>query len=85
MIFAEVLALLALAGGSAFTIIGLARHSTNSRMRERQMQDDLRAALQSKDYRRLEDWLILYADTASSEMKKHVQQRRDELYVEANA
>ena len=48
------------------------------------MHDDLRKALQSHDYRQLDDWLVLYGDKISSDLKKHVDIRRDELYIEKN-
>lgn len=47
-----------------------------------QMQADLRTALQSRDHRKLDDWLVIYADYVTPETRKHVMQRRDELYVE---
>jgi hypothetical protein len=84
MIFAELLALLALTGGSALAIIGFARRSTASRQLERQMQEELRDALRSKDHQRLEDWLVLYAEHVPASTKELIERRRDDLYIAAN-
>lgn len=81
MIFAELLALLALTGGSVFAIIGFARGSAASRLRKRQMEEDLRDALKSKDHQRLEDWLVLYAEHVPASVKALVEQRRNDLYI----
>lgn len=47
----------------------------------KQMQDDLRDALRSRDYNRLDDWLVMYADNITPEMRKNVESRRTELYI----
>jgi hypothetical protein len=48
------------------------------------MQDDLHSALRSRDYRQLDDFMVMWADRVPEEIKKHIQQRRDELYIEAD-
>lgn len=45
---------------------------------------DLEKALTSKDYNKLNDWLVLYADEISDELKQSVEARRDELFIETN-
>lgn len=46
------------------------------------MADDLREALRARDYRQLDDWLVLYSDNVSDKVRGHVEQRRAELYIE---
>ncbi len=91
MILAEIIALLALLGASGIgvtAVISWARRSdADSKDRKRfkaQMQQDLRDALSSRDYKRLDDWMLIYADEMSPAMRKQLEQRRDELFIEAD-
>lgn len=84
MIFAELLALLTLTGGSALAIVGLVKRSTTARMRERKMEDELRDALRSNDHQRLEDWLIIYSEHVPASTKELIEQRRNELYINSD-
>lgn len=92
MIVAEILALLATVGGIGVGIMSFTAWMTNSRQREAidrkqndQMHADLKDALRSGDYHRLDDWMVLYTDRATPEMKKMVTARRDELFIERDA
>lgn len=89
MIFAELLALVALLSGIGISgklvwewIRSSDEKGRAERLRDVAMQDDLRTALLSRDYRRLDDFLVMWADRVPKEIKKHVEQRRDELYIE---
>ena len=91
MIFAEFLALFACVGGIGLGVVALdnwrRKAISNGAAAERvqkQMNDDLREALRSRDHRCLEDWLVIYADLVSAETRKHVLARRDELYIDGN-
>ena len=91
MIFAEFMALVAILGGGGIGLSFLvswakradARAFRLDRRREEQ-SNDLRDALASRDYRQLEDWLVLYGSDVADDVKKHVKERRDELYNEKN-
>ena len=89
MIFAEVLALLGVAVFGVLGLNGISAWMRSSRSKAtedsrflQKMQEDLRDALKSRDYRRLEDWMVIYADHVTSETRKHVSARRDELYID---
>lgn len=89
MIFAEVLALLGVIvvgvvgyGGIEAWVRTQSRKTLDDVKHASKMQEDLREALKSHDYRRLEDWLVIYADHVTLETRKHVTARRDELYID---
>ena len=91
MVAAEVIALVALLFGGAAGLKAVwawSRRASEARSREElkldQMQQDLRAALESRDYRRLDDFAVTWADYASARVMEHVKQRRDELFVDSN-
>lgn len=91
MIVAEFLALLGLLGAGALgasAVVAWVKRMNADADKEiehaERMHDDLRKALQSHDYRQLDDWLVLYGDKVSPDLKKHVDNRRDELYIEKN-
>ena len=79
MVVAEFLALLGLLGagglGISAVIAWVKRMNANADKEiehAEQMHDDLRRALQSHDHRQIDDWLVLYGDNVSSDLKKHV-------------
>jgi hypothetical protein len=91
MIFAEIVTLLAVLGASGVGVSAILAHARRAaadrqarRVRADRCQDDLRSALESRDYRRLDDFMLLYASELSDGEKKQILIRRDELYVEAN-
>lgn len=91
MIFGEIVALLAVLGASGFGISALVAYAkkadadqARAQARADKRQQDLRDALRSRDYRKLDDFLLLYANELSNVEKKQILIRRDELYVEAN-
>ena len=92
MIFGEIVALLAVLGASGFgisAIVAYAKKADAERAKQLAHDDkrnvDLRIALKSRDYRQLDDWLIIYRSEITNEtLLKQIQIRRDELYVEAN-
>lgn len=88
MIFAEIIVLLGLLGALgtiAWTGGEWVRKNDKVRLkRVDQRAQDLREALASRDYHKLDDWLIIYADDMPENVKNHVMIRRDELYLEKN-
>lgn len=91
MIFGEFVALLAVLGTSYFGISALVAYAKKSdaeqaraQARADKRQQELRDALRSRDYRKLDDFMLLYANELDESVKKQIQIRRDELYVEAN-
>lgn len=80
MIFAEFLALLALAGGGVFAVVAW---SKSNRETKRAMFE-LESALRTRDHRRLDDWMVLNLDKVPAAVRKQVLIRRDEMYIEAN-
>ncbi len=90
MIFAEGLALVGVIVAGILGYNGIDAWFRNAKSktlddtkRLQRMQEDLREALKSRDHRRLEDWLIIYADHVTPETRKHVQARHDELYIDS--
>jgi hypothetical protein len=90
MIFAEFLVLVGIltAGGmgmyALYNIAHINSRQDNAKLvRFNKMLADLDNALQKRDYRLLDDWLVVYSDVATESMKKHVSIRRDELYIES--
>lgn len=49
-----------------------------------EMHDDLRKALQSADYRRLDDFLVMWGNKVDKKALEYIRARRDGLYVEGN-
>lgn len=84
MIITEFLILLALLGG-----VGLGGYAILAKFKRSQLQtdqkfNDLREALRSNDYRKIDNWMILYGHTVGGILRDHIQSRRDELYLEKN-
>jgi hypothetical protein len=78
-----VVGLLGLGGKSLLSSLEMFKGKRERREKDdEQMRQDLRAALQSKDYRKLDDFLVLWGTRADTQMRKHVQVRRDEMYIE---
>jgi len=91
MIFGEIVALLAVLGASGFGISALIAFASKSEAERKQRdarsdkrQQELRDALKSQDYRKLDDYMLLYAGEIDEGVRKQIQIRRDELYVESN-
>ncbi len=91
MIVAELLALLGILGAAGLGITSIVSWSRRSateqqdrQRRSKQMNSDLRSALESRDHRRLDDWMIIYDDLAHPDVKEHVKIRRDELFVDSH-
>lgn len=91
MIFGEIVALLAVLGASGFGISALVAYAKKAdaeqarkQARSDKRQQELRDALKSRDYRKLDDFMLLYASELSDGEKKQILIRRDELYVETN-
>lgn len=91
MIFAEIVTLLAVLGASGFGISALVAYAKKAdaeqarkQARSDKRQQELRDALKSRDYRKLDDFMLLYASELSDGEKKQILIRRDELYVETN-
>lgn len=81
MVFIETMVIITLILGTiAFIVV---RGLSYAEQRD-QRDADLRSALASRDYKRLDDWLVLHSDHASEKLKKHVALRRDELYIESS-
>jgi hypothetical protein len=49
-----------------------------------QMMESLTKALHSKDYRQLDDFMVLWLKDADPELLKYVKVRRDEMFVDSN-
>lgn len=80
-----VLGLLGIGGKSILSLWSMASASQHAKIEERKvMHNDLATALASLDYRKLQDFLVLWGDKVDRELKKVVQQRIDELYIEPN-
>lgn len=91
MIFGEIVALLAVLGVSGFGISALVAYAkrmdadqARAQTRSDKRQQELREALRSRDYRKLDDFMLLYAGELDEGVRKQIQIRRDELYVETN-
>lgn len=91
MLFGELLILLALVSGGLLgtpLVLSWAKsvrwERASKRERYIKMQQDLRDALASKDYRKIDDWLLVYADDVTPKVKEQAERRRNELYVESN-
>lgn len=91
MLFIEFIALLGVIAGTGLGISALRSwQKTSGAEQEFQSDqttkkfDDLTKALASRDYRQLEDWLVIYADRSTEKEREHVKTRRDELFIESN-
>ncbi len=84
MIFAEFLVLLALLGGTGFGGYFLLSRFKKNQLKTDRKFDDLREALRSNNYKKIDDWMILYGHTTGGPLREHIQSRRDELYLEKN-
>lgn len=91
MIAAELLALVGLlmGGGIGVTAILAWANGSSHRQRAEQAKADERArtlelALKSRDHRQLDDWLLVHGDEVSKDLRKHIELRRDELYIDSN-
>ena len=92
MIFAEFVALIAILTGGGIGVAAFKgwmhdakiKHAAE-RQRAAQRQEDLRAALSSNDYRKLDDFVIVWASELDSRVLEYIRQRRDELYIEENS
>lgn len=91
MIFGELLALIALLGAGGLGLSAIfgwhqrkKQEIESSDRRRLLMLGDLRVALQSNDYKRLDDFLVLHADFLPAEVLRLVELRKDELYIEKN-
>ncbi len=89
MLAIELLALVALLGagsiGARLVWSAAQRASDRAeerRRRQRDMDDDLRTALRSRDYRSLDDFIAMWGADASPKTLDYVKSRRDELYVD---
>lgn len=91
MIFGEIVALLAVLGVSGFGISAIFAYvkkadadQVRNQARADRRQQELRDALKSRDYRKLDDYMLLYSAELDESVRKQIQLRRDELFVEAN-
>jgi hypothetical protein len=91
MLVGELLVLLALvtAGGVgirfAMATVTMSRDRRAAKeKRHAQMRADLGRALLTRDYRQLDDFMLLWGDEVDAKVAAHVKERRDELYVEDN-
>lgn len=84
MALAEVLALITLviAGGGAVARVAQARNRKKDR--EEEGLDRAMKALNTNDYRKIDDVLVMYADVLPKKVETHLSTRRDELYIEKN-
>ena len=91
MIFAEFVALVALLCGSAvgLSALGAWKHRRAwarlaESKRKSQMNDELVAALMSKDYRKLDAMMVVYCDDLTPAMLEKIKAVREDLYIESN-
>ena len=89
MLAIELLALVLLLGAGAIgiklawaAVRAAGERAEERRARRRDMGVDLRAALAVRDYRRLDDFVVVWGSTVDKKTLAHVQCRRAELYVE---
>lgn len=82
MIAGELLILLGIIAGSGIGIKALYGILSRSRESSSSMRKDLGDALASRDFKKLDDFLILWGDKLDGEHRKLIQIRRDSLYVD---
>ena len=92
MVVADLIALVMVMGGLGMAgkwLFSAIRSGDEKRHRneveQEKMREDLRAALASKDYRKLDDFMVVWANVVDPGAMKHIKERRDELYVEDNS
>ncbi len=85
MIGAEVIFLLVVLGGGGFLGASLLDRWHRSSTTRDKLRDDLHAALDSRDYRRLDDFLTMWGADITPKHAALIQSRRDELYLEHDA
>jgi hypothetical protein len=92
MLAVELLALVLLLGALTIVIrlVWNAVQRSGERVQERRrrqsdMEEDLRAALKSGDYRCLDDFMVMWGSLADDKTFRHVRARRDELYLNSEA
>lgn len=85
MFLLEGLVLAALLFGGVWGVVHLFKGInvvlTNRATRRFEMRDDLRKALQSRDRHQLEDFLLMWSNYIDTTTRKHVEARRDELFI----
>lgn len=83
ILLVTVLGLLGIGGKSLFSAWGNARENSKlKRAEEAKLREDLRQALASGKRKKLEDFLILWGDKLTKEVKEHVQQRINDIICE---
>lgn len=82
MIAGELLILLGIIAGSGIGIKALYGAFARSKESSSSMRKDLGDALASRDFKKLDDFLILWGDKLDGEHRKLIQIRRDSLYVD---
>ncbi len=83
ILLVTVLGLLGIGGKSLFSAWGTARENSKlKRAEEAKLREDLRQALASGKRKKLEDFLILWGDKLTKEVKEHVQQRINDIICE---
>lgn len=82
MLAGEVLILLGIIAGSGIGIKALYGAFARSKESSSNMRKDLGDALASRDFKKLDDFLILWGDKIDGEHRKLIQIRRDSLYVD---
>lgn len=80
----DILGVLGVLGFGGLGLHGVLRSMAARRAWHEQMRADLREALKARDHRRLDDFLVVWGDRMSSKLETYVQQRRDQLFIEAN-
>lgn len=81
----EILVLLGLLGFAGVGVNGLRLAWRGHARRKDAMRDDLRKALASHDYRKLDDFLVLWGDALDEAVRAHVRDRRDGMFIESDA
>lgn len=95
MIFAELLVLLSILGASGVGLSAIVtwNQQRSQQLRSKQRFDEerietrtkaLEEALKTRDHSKLDDWLILHGDEVSADLRRHIEARRDELFIAAN-
>lgn len=87
MVILDFLVMCGVFGFSAFGFAMIQSSGKASRKREARMDamhEDFKKALAARDYRKLDDFLLLYSDLIDAGVKKQIDIRRDELFIEKN-
>lgn len=92
MIFAELLMLLGIVGGVGVAGLFVKEWRVESEKKRKfresrigQKYDDLRDALKSGDYRKLDDFIVMWGADMDLNAMKYIQSRRDEMYIDADS